>query len=258
MICKVCRGFSAIFSKALILGKYEIKYFKCPDCGFIQTEEPFWPDEAYSCRAVAEDVGLLSRNIFHSKVTKSIICFFFDKKGMFLDYGGGFGIFVRMMRDKGFDFYRFDKYCENLFAIHFDINAEDVADIELVTAFEVFEHFASPADELDNLVKYSPNILFTTELIPASIPKPGEWRYYGLNHGQHISFFTLRSLKEMARKQGLNFYSDGSFIHLFSRKKISRKIFKMLCRPLISTLVNNLLPGNSLLEEDFRLISGMH
>lgn len=257
MICKACYGFSAKYSRAVILGKYDIEYFRCSDCGFIQTEEPYWLDEAYSSRAVAEDVGLISRNIYLTRVAKSIISFFFDRKGMFLDYGGGFGIFVRMMRDMGLNFYRFDKYCENIFATPFDINAESASDMELLTAFEVFEHFVNPAGELDNLVNYSPNILFTTEIIPASAPKPGEWRYYGLNHGQHISFYTLRSLGKMARKHGLYVYSDGNFVHMFSRKKISGKIFKLLCMPSVSSLVYNLIPSNSLLEEDYRLISEM-
>ena len=258
MNCKVCSNPAKFFSKAVILSKYEIVYYICPVCGFIQTEEPYWISEAYSCSSVAEDVGLISRNLNLANISKSIISIFFDKNGTFLDYGGGYGIFARLMRDKGFKFYRYDKYCENIFAINFDIHDDDAAKIELLTAFEVFEHFANPVDELDNLLKYSPNILFTTELIPASLPKPGEWRYYGLNHGQHISFHTLRSLGGIARKQGLNFYTDGNFIHLFSRKKISKNLFRLLCRPTVSALVNRLIPRHSLLEEDYRLISGTH
>lgn len=257
MNCKVCKKSTTSFSRAVVLGKYDIEYFRCPDCGFIQTEEPYWLDEAYSCRTVAEDVGLVSRNIVLTKIAKSIIATFFNVNGKFLDYGGGFGMFVRMMRDVGCRFYRYDKYCENLFAQHFDLHAEGVADLELVTAFEVFEHFTSPADDLDNLVKLSRNILFTTEIIPLPTPKPGEWRYYGLNHGQHVSFYTLPSLEKMAQNHGLRFYTHGNYVHMFSSKKIPRIIFKLLCRPSVSSLVSTLLPGNSLLEEDYSLISSM-
>jgi len=57
---------------------------------------------------------------------------------------------------------------------------------ELVTAFEVFEHFAEPIQEFESMIKFSDNIIFSTELLPSLVPKPEKWWYYGLGHGQHI------------------------------------------------------------------------
>jgi hypothetical protein len=54
---------------------------------------------------------------------------------------GGYGMFVRLMRDGGFDFHREDPLCDNLFAQGFD--RQDDGTFELVTAFEVFEQSAA-------------------------------------------------------------------------------------------------------------------
>ncbi len=37
-----------------------------------------------------------------------------------MDFGAGHGVFVRMMRDKGFDFFWNDIYCKNLYAKDFE------------------------------------------------------------------------------------------------------------------------------------------
>jgi len=52
----------------------------------------------------------MSRNISSSKITAVILFFLFKKFGKFLDFGGGYGIFTRLMRDIGFDFYWYDPH----------------------------------------------------------------------------------------------------------------------------------------------------
>jgi hypothetical protein len=97
-----------------MLGKYEAKYYQCSDCQFIQTEEPFWLEEAYKDAITKLDIGLVYRNENITPIISTIIQLLFSKSKRFIDYGGGYGLFVRMMRDRGFDFYRQDIYCENL------------------------------------------------------------------------------------------------------------------------------------------------
>jgi hypothetical protein len=54
-----------------------------------------------------------------------------------------------MMRDKGFNFYLHDTFCNNLFAKHFDISdLPNYNSFDLLTAFEVFEYLENPIDEL--------------------------------------------------------------------------------------------------------------
>jgi hypothetical protein len=93
----------------MILNKYDIKYYHCVNCGFLQTEESYWLNEAYDESINISDTGIMSRNIHLSKITTLILYFFFDKNNKFLDFAGGYGIFTRLMRDIGFDFYWSDK-----------------------------------------------------------------------------------------------------------------------------------------------------
>ncbi len=124
MRCKICQSTTQAFERAQILGKYTVQYYCCPACGFIQTEEPYWLEEAYATPIGLADVGLLSRNIVLSRILKALIACLFRQDGRFLDYGGGYGVLVRLMRDQGYDFYRFDPHCANLFAQGFDAPEE--------------------------------------------------------------------------------------------------------------------------------------
>ena len=109
-VCRICTfSVSEVFS-ANLLKKYSVKYFQCSKCGYVQTEDPFWLEEAYYSSINDSDTGMMMRNLWHRNVTTTLIYFLFNTKGQFLDYGGGYGVFVRLMRDIGFDYYWQDKY----------------------------------------------------------------------------------------------------------------------------------------------------
>ncbi len=256
MICKICNSTSHFFANAKILNKYLIAYYQCRNCGFIQTEEPFWIEKAYTSAINNSDVGMVSRNIANASTSKAIISKLFDPTGKFIDFGGGYGMFVRLMRDYGFDFYRSDKYCQNLFANGFDLENSACDRFELVTAFEVLEHLQEPTQGLDTLLALSTNILFATELIPYSNPKPEEWWYYGLDHGQHISFYTVASLKHLASSNGLNFYTNGCNFHLFTMKKVNPLVFRLFCINKFSAMLNIFNRKVSLVAADYAALTG--
>jgi|LakMenEpi03Aug12_release.lakeMendotaPanAssembly.Ray.scaffolds.fasta_scaffold16296_10 glycosyltransferase involved in cell wall biosynthesis len=251
MKCKVCDSQSNYFATAQILNKYDISYFQCSNCGFIQTEEPYWLEEAYSNAIAMSDVGLVFRNLMFSDITSKLIFNFFDHQSKFLDYGAGYGLFVRLMRDNGFDFYWFDKFCNNLFAQSFEINLDAAENngFEIVTAFEVFEHLIDPSIELENLLKISSTILFSTELLPVSNPKPNDWWYYVLHEGQHISIYTHHSLRILAERYDLNFYSNGSSLHLLTKKELPCNPFEQLSRQQLKKVEKS-----SLINQDFNNI----
>jgi hypothetical protein len=193
MKCNICSQENNEIFKSTILKNYNISYFYCSNCGFMQTEEPYWLNEAYKDSINISDTGYVARNISLSKKITVLLSLFFDKKTKFLDYAGGYGLFVRLMRDIGFDFYWNDKYTQNIFARGFEGSLSD--NYEAITTFESFEHFVEPIKEIENMLSISKNIIFTTELLPDPIPYPDEWWYYGLDHGQHISFYGKDTLK---------------------------------------------------------------
>jgi glycosyltransferase involved in cell wall biosynthesis len=226
MNCNICESTSNLFSEYQILGKHHIKYYQCTECGFVQTESPYWLEEAYSDAIADSDIGLVYRNLNLSALATRMIGNHFDSDASFLDYGGGYGLFVRLMRDQGFDFHWEDKFCQNIFAKDFLLNQN--IKYELVTAFEVLEHLVDPLPEIESMLKFSDSILFSTELLPANNPRPGEWWYFAPQTGQHISIYSTLSLQKIAAKLDLNYYSDGSSYHLFSRKSLPSNIFSLL------------------------------
>lgn len=87
--CKICGSETCSFDRAKILSKYDVQYFRCPKCGFIQTEEPYWLEEAYSEAITNEDIGIIYRNELLKQKVQSIIFNFFSHAKTFLDWGGG-------------------------------------------------------------------------------------------------------------------------------------------------------------------------
>jgi len=256
--CKICSADAFLFFSAKLLQRYEVKYFSCCECGFVQTEEPYWLEEAYSDAITGSDIGLVDRNFKLARITMSVIRTCFNSSVKFLDYAGGYGLMVRLMRDSGFNFQWYDKYCDNLFAQGFEATSGDSKAYDLVTAFEVMEHMRNPLEDIKELLTYSRNILFTTNILQLTHPKPESWWYYGLDHGQHISFFTIESLKFMARKHSLNFYTNGKSVHLFTEKRIPPGLFRVATLYSFASLLCVASHRKSLLMSDYTAMYRIH
>lgn len=227
-ICNICGGVMAPVFSGQILNKYRVQYFQCPDCEYICTGDPSWLQEAYKNPINRTDTGILSRNIYDAKITSCIIYSFFPQNKKYLDYGGGYGILTRLMRDIGFDFYWYDPYTQNLFAQGFEYSRNG-DEIDVITSFESFEHFVQPLDVLEKIFAISHNIIFSTILLPKPVPKPDDWWYYGLEHGQHVSFYSEKTLQTIAKKFGVNCYSYNA-IHIFTPKKIDKIMWCLVCK----------------------------
>lgn len=227
MVCKICGASTSKIFSALVLKKYNIDYFICSKCDFIQTEKPFWLKEAYTSPMNISDTGILVRNIRFSKISSLIFILIFNCKKKFLDYAGGYGVFTRLMRDMGFDFYWKDPYTPNLLSRGFEYTKK--ISIEAITAFEVFEHLENPVKELQKMIKISPNIFFSTELTPIRIPDTSWW-YFGFQHGQHTSLYSEKSLRILAQKLNVNFYTNHRGLHLFTSKKLPPFVFEVLVK----------------------------
>jgi 2-polyprenyl-3-methyl-5-hydroxy-6-metoxy-1,4-benzoquinol methylase len=226
--CKICNSNAIKIFSGRILNKYNIDYFQCDNCRFIQAESPYWLKEAYSSAIASTDIGLVSRNLSFQNITSWIIKSYFDYNSKFLDYAGGYGIFVRLMRDKGFDFYRQDIYCENHFAKYFDIcELNTGTKFELVTAFEVFEHLVDPIEEINKIFEYTDVVFFSTELQPKiKMNSTADWWYFAEETGQHISFYTIKTLKIIAKKTNCYLYSNNYNLHILTKKKLNSNPFE--------------------------------
>ena len=249
--CNICNNeINLIFSR-IVLKKHQVNYFKCNTCGFIQTEDPFWLNEAYSEAITNQDIGLISRNQNYSKITKVFLKVLrMNNKLSFLDYGGGYGMFVRQMRDLGYNFLRYDIYCQNIFAKNFD--GDLYCNYNLITAFEVFEHLDNPFNTIKQLLSITDILFFSTELQPESTIEIEKWWYIMEETGQHISLFSLQSLKFIAEENKCFYYTNKKDLHIFSKKKICKlKVYFIMnkyCRKIADLLLAN---KSSLLMADY-------
>jgi hypothetical protein len=225
--CPLCSSPTTRAFTATVLRKYAVGYFSCPRCGFLGSEAPYWLEEAYRHPIALADTGALSRNSGFVRPTSCFLSVLFDRHKAFLDYAGGFGVFTRMMRDIGFDYYWIDKMTPNLIARGFE--ATPGMTFEAVTAFEVAEHFPSPLEGFTEMAGFSRNIIFSTLLLPQPVP-PLDWWYYVFQHGQHIAFYSRDSLKVIADALGLHLYTNGTNFHLMTEKRIPAAAFDLLLR----------------------------
>lgn len=88
MKCKICNAEASSVFSALILNKYNVEYYQCPECEYLFTEEPYWLDEAYQNSICTIDIGYAARNLSLREDVLPIIAQIEENKG-FLDWGGG-------------------------------------------------------------------------------------------------------------------------------------------------------------------------
>jgi hypothetical protein len=254
--CKICSSSTTALGTATVLDRHEANFVRCAVCGFVSVVEPTWLDEAYGQPINETDIGLLDRNVTLAAQSARIIATCFDHTGEFLDFGGGYGVLVRLMRDRGFSFRLCDEYTANLFAGGLSVTEVEMGSYELITAFEVIEHLVDPARELHRLLEHSGSVLFSTELLPSPTPALTDWWYYGLEHGQHLSFFTREAFRRLAEHSGRRYLTDGHTLHLITDRPISERRFRLVAGSRLNPLVNRFaarrVVGRSLLQPDYQ------
>ncbi|GAB3547795.1 hypothetical protein GCM10027577_23160 [Spirosoma fluminis] len=255
MTCPICESTASEYSTIKVLAKYNVQYFRCNTCQHMFTETPYWLDEAYNSAITQLDIGLVERNLVMAPVVQAVVNTWYNSDASFIDYGGGYGMLVRMLRDRGFDFYRYDIHCANLFADSFDVEDKPPFKAELLTAFEVFEHLIDPVAEMQKMLSLSDTILFSTIVQPKPDITPDSWWYFTPETGQHISLYSRASLQVLADKFNLNYYWNDKHIHMFSRKKINHSLFKVISHPRIARIYNSIGKKNhTLLNKDYAFI----
>ena len=216
--------------------------------------EPGALEEANQQAIASTDLGQLDRCNRYSLAAKLLIETAVGASGRYLDYGGGYGLFVRHMRDLGYDFQLFDEYCPNLFATDFAIPAL-VGRFDLITAFEVFEHLSDPMKTIAELLACTNTILVSTELVSEPPPALEDWHYYALEQGQHVTFYSRRSLIALAEHFGLQLVSSGH-LHLLTRDRSLRSrcvaaLFPLFRRYRLGGVFDVIVKRKTLLFRDF-------
>jgi len=219
MNCPICKNDAARHADATVRNEIPTTLFRCNRCGFMFMSPVTWLAEAYQRPIDPTDVGYVARNIDSANFLSEFLRPLHREDSLYCDYGAGCGMLVRLMRDRGFRFHWHDRYAANLFASYCEAIPESFAPYRLITAIEVFEHLPDPLEGLREILQLGSTILFTTELQPEPAPMPDDWWYYGLGHGQHISFYTEKALEILASTFGLRYLRIRPSWHLFATEE---------------------------------------
>jgi len=257
--CPICDKDAPLAFSHKIRDRYTADYILCASCDYMFVANPSWLAEAYTEPIDTTDTGYVMRNIFLSKKTLILFSILFHmseiRQKIFLDYAAGYGMLVRIMRDYGLDFVWDDPFTENLFAQGFKF--VQGTHIDAITCFECFEHFVQPMMEVSKLLTISNTIFFSTQLKPVGIVPKENWEYYGFNHGQHVSFYSKKTMETIAKKYNIGYYTDGNNLHLFSKKphiKNILNIVNMLTKLQMDIPIRKLLESKTIKDYDMLVI----
>ena len=224
MICPNCKAKSIKKIRKVFVTeeKIETHLCHCTNCDYLYLENPNWLEIAYKNKFYG-DTGFIYRNF--NLVKLSLILFriwklFSGKKfPKACDFGAGIGMYARLMRDNGYNFYGSDQYSELLLIKPF-INEN--SEYKVKTAFEVVEHLISLPDFLKKQIKNVDLFLFSTELREVGFVPKDDWWYYSFEIGQHIGFHSKKSIKkafDISSLDSKKLISFGSSIHAFVNTK---------------------------------------
>lgn len=235
--CRLCRGGTIFAFEAMVLDRHQVSYYRCRQCGSLQSEPPYWLSESYGAAASSIDPGS-ARRVLDTFALVDIIAMLFGCRSL-LDYGGNTGFLCRLLRDRGYDAYSYDRYVPPIYAPHFVGSPSERYD--LVSAFEVIEHFAWPATDLDEIFLGSPQIvLATTELYSG---QSADWWYLAPREGQHVFLYSDNAVRLVAARYGYHLLIAHGFL-LFSRAPVPlarRQIISRLLTPRSLRLAGALL-----------------
>src|SRR4051812_33910108 len=97
--CRFCGGIAEFAFHQMLIGKYQVAFFLCGDCGSLESEYPHWLVEAYSDSVLSIDPGAAQRVLDCLGLTNAVMQLFHCRTT--LDYGGGAGLLSRLLRDVG-------------------------------------------------------------------------------------------------------------------------------------------------------------
>jgi hypothetical protein len=216
LVCRLCGEAADRRFERLVLDRHRVGYYTCRSCGLTQTDDPTWLDEAYAHPIHPTDTGLLARNLGARRVVASFLALSGVGDRPCVDYAGGYGVFVRLMRDAGFHFHWCDPYARNLLAQGWEWK-DGMGRPFACTAFEVLEHFVRPLEEFQKIAALGADYVITsTELPPAGGPAP-DWHYLSVESGQHVSFYQPRTLERLGRASGYPVVLTGPYVQVFAR-----------------------------------------
>jgi hypothetical protein len=125
-----------------------------------------WIKESFSEKLNSLDVGSVDRVLFVSEFLTELIFAQKLTNETFIDFGGGYGLQTRVLRDRGFNFKNYDPYVVPIFCADFQARLDE--SFRLLSLIEVCLHFEDPIYEFRKLIQIADYLFFTTVIHDSS------------------------------------------------------------------------------------------
>src|SRR6266404_3468362 len=110
--CRLCAGEAIARFEHVVLDRHRVAYWRCQTCASLQTDVPFWLDEAYA--RPSTDTGRVVRCMLNLGLIVMLSRIgIISRIAPLLDFGGGVGLLARLLRDSSFDAWNSDAYSKN-------------------------------------------------------------------------------------------------------------------------------------------------
>jgi hypothetical protein len=235
-LCRLCEGRLIRQFRLAVLNKHDVQYFECGDCGSLQTEPPYWLDEAYGVNLSSLDTGAVQRNL-QNLAAAYVLSRLFNARDA-IDFGGGDGLLCRLLRDYGVNCFVRDRYAAPTYGQGFSQPNFTVP--TLMTAFEVVEHFANPSSELVQLFSPRPKVLLVGTFVYKNQSK--DWWYIAAEAGQHVFFYSPDAIRWIADQYGYSSMLVADYV-LFVQEPLLTPLKRVLVRILLNRIVCRLIRG---------------
>ncbi|NTU58116.1 MAG: class I SAM-dependent methyltransferase [Chlorobiaceae bacterium] len=219
--CDFMKNCQEVRGKFVPLSLKPVYYYRCAECGFVFSPELCsWTKQQfgnliYNGDYVNFDPDFVeARPKLHADIITAVFQGYREHLKI-LDYGGGQGQMVSLLRNAGFNAVSYDPYYD-------EGSVPEHSDFDLVTAFEVFEHAAAPRrmmEEVAGFLGKESVFLFSTVVSDGQILENGRltWWYASPRNG-HISLYTTKSLRMLGACYGFEFHSFSQGMHAFFRE----------------------------------------
>jgi len=232
--CKICQTPSPLFGvvdfhkscietrgHGLQLSGIPIYYRRCPACAFtFTTAFDDWPPATFRQHIYNENYIAVDPDYAELRPTNNARfvaeTFHATRASLrILDYGGGTGLFARLLREQHFDACTYDPFSDSS-----EINQLPVDRFDLITCFEVMEHVPNPrptVEQILSLLTEQGAILFSTLLQPENFESLGLAWWYASPRNGHVSLYSRTALEQLFAPHGLTVVSLTEGIHLAHR-----------------------------------------
>jgi SAM-dependent methyltransferase len=232
LLCPVCGGACSLLDvvdfnksceeargKFLGLAGIPVYYALCSNCAFCFAPElTTWQLSKFEEKIYNDEYVLVDPDYVEARPranATNLISMFGDRGQTVrhLDYGGGDGLLVKLLRDSNWQSTSYDPF------VNKNVGVEQIGKFDLITAFEVFEHVPNVQELMSNLCSLlipGGLVMFSTLLSDGNIHSHQKinWWYASPRNG-HISLFSKKSLATLAKKSGFNFVSFSVGFHVF-------------------------------------------